>query len=80
MRRPNVWHQAIVEQLRSAGGPLPVEQIWRRLEASGFQHASKMPRSTLGARVAELVQMKKLEHVGPATYRLASEPSEEVTP
>lgn len=70
MRRSNAWHVAICEQLRAAGGPLPIEQIWSRLAASGFQHRSRLPRSTLGARVAELVQMKKLERVGPATYQL----------
>ncbi len=71
MRKPNAWHQAIVAQLSAAGGPLGVEQIWQRMEASGFQHASKMPRSTLGARIAELVQMKWIERIGPATYKLA---------
>jgi hypothetical protein len=71
VRKPNAWHEAIVAQLHAAGGPLPVEQIWRRMEASGFPHASKMPRSTLGARIAELVQMKKLRRVAPKTYQLA---------
>jgi hypothetical protein len=70
VRRSNAWHAAICEQLRVAGGPLLIKQIWARLEASGFQHASRLPRSTLGARVAELVQMKKLSRVGPATYQL----------
>ena len=79
MRRPNAWHQAIVSQLHEAGEPLPVEQIWQRMEAAGFRHSSKKPRSTLGARIAELVQMKKLARVGPATYRLAHEPSRETT-
>ena len=78
MRRPNSWYAAICEQLHSSQGPLPVEQIWQRMEAAGFQHASKMPRSTLGARIAELVRMGKLARVGPATYRLAHEPSAEV--
>ena len=77
MRRPNAWHQAIVSQLHAAGEPLPVEQIWQRMEAAGFQHASKKPRSTLGARIAELVQMKTLARVGAATYRLSEEPSME---
>lgn len=70
-RRPNAWHAAICEQLRAAGGPLPVDQIWERMSASGFRHASENPRGTLGARVAELVQMKTLERVGPATYQLS---------
>jgi len=79
VRKPNAWHQAIVSHLHEAGGPLPVEQIWKRMEAAGFQHSSKMPRSTLGARLAELVQMKTLSRVAPATYRLAPE-STEVSP
>ncbi|HSX22327.1 MAG TPA: hypothetical protein VLE97_06080 [Gaiellaceae bacterium] len=70
MRRPNAWHQAIVAQLSAAGGPMLVEEIWQRMEAAGFPHGSKMPRSTLGARIAELVQMKTLERVAPKTYQL----------
>ena len=73
MRRPNAWYQAIVAHLHAAGGPLPVQQIWQRMEAAGFAHASKQPRSTLGARVAELVKEHKLKRVGPATYMLAPE-------
>lgn len=72
-RRPNAWHQAIAVQLRAAGGPLSVEQIWQRMEASGFQHGSKQPRSTLGARIAEMVQMKQLKRVGPGLYQLATD-------
>ena len=80
MRRLNAWHQAIVAHLHAAGGPLPVKQIWQRMEAAGFQHASKMPRSTLGARIAELVQLNKLSRVGPAMYRLAHASSTGITP
>jgi len=69
-RRTNLWHDAICDHLRQAGGPLTVEQIWDRMAAAGFQHASKMPRGTLGARITEMVQMKCLERVGPATYQL----------
>lgn len=78
MRKPNAWHHAIVAHLNETGGPLSVDQIWQRMEATGFQHASKMPRSTLGARIAELVQMRKLARVGPATYQIATETSQEV--
>lgn len=78
MRRPfNAWHKAIVTQLREADGPLLVEQIWQRMEASGFPHASKMPRQTIGARIAELVQMKQLDRVGPATYQLTQDARKE---
>jgi len=76
VKRPNAWHQAIVSHLHDAGGSLSVEQIWQRMEAAGFTHASEMPRSTLGARIAELVQMKRLSRVGPAMYRLAHESME----
>lgn len=70
-RASNLWYAAICEQLRAAAAPLRVDQIWERMSASGFRHASKHPRSTLGARVAELVQMRKLERVSRATYQLA---------
>lgn len=78
MKKPNAWHEAVVAHLRAAGCALTVEQIWLRMEAAGFKHASKMPRSTLGARVTELVQLKKVDRVGPATYQLAA-PSPEVS-
>jgi hypothetical protein len=74
-RSTNSWHAAICEQLRAAGGPLVVEQIWQGMVAAGFQHSSRVPRQTLGARVAELAQKKKIERVGPATYQLAQEAS-----
>jgi hypothetical protein len=80
VRRPNSWYAAICEQLHSSQGPLPVEKIWQRMEAAGFRHGSKMPRSTLGARIAELVQMKRLARVGPATYQLSPETQQEVSP
>ena len=67
----NLWYAAICEQLRAAGRPLPVGQIWEGMQGAGFRHESKKPRATLGARVCELAQMKKIERVGPATYRLS---------
>ena len=79
MSRPNAWHAAICAHLRAAGKPLAVEQIWAHMEAAGFQHSSKKPKSTLGARVAELAQMQKIERVGPATYQLAPETAQEVS-
>jgi hypothetical protein len=72
VKKSNAWHAAVIEHLRAAGSALTVEQIWQRMEAAGFKHASKLPRSTLGARVTELVQLKKVERVGPATYQLAA--------
>lgn len=70
-RQSNAWHDAIIAHLRAAGGPLTVEQIWQHMATAGFRHTSKKPRSTLGARVAELAQMKVLERLGPATYGLS---------
>lgn len=72
-RSTNLWHDAICEHLRAAGEPLSVEQIWGRMKVAGFQHTSKKPRQTLGGRLAELVQMNRLERVGPATYKLLSD-------
>lgn len=68
--RSNRWHDAICAHLRAAGGPLAVEQIWERMAAQNFRHASEQPKSTLGARIVELTQMKKIKRVGPATYQL----------
>jgi len=69
-KKPNAWHQAIVDQLSAAGTPLRVAQIWKLMNAAGFQHASRKPRATLGARIAELAQMKVIAHVGPGTYQI----------
>jgi hypothetical protein len=74
-RATNTWHDAIVAQLRAADRPLAVDQIWQGMEVAGFRHASARPRQTLGARIAELAQKKKIERVGPATYRLSGEAS-----
>ena len=72
-RRTNLWHAAICAQLAGAPSALDVDQIWRGMEAAGFKHQSVVPRSTLGARIAELVRMKRIERTGPATYRLRTE-------
>lgn len=74
-RTTNRWHEAICDQLREAEGPIVTDQIWAGMVASGFQHDSRVPRSTLGARIAELVQEKKLERVAPKTYRLSGDAS-----
>jgi hypothetical protein len=66
--KANRWYVAIRAQL--ASGTRTTGQIWEGLKAVGFQHASVMPRSTLGARLAEMVADGALERVGPATYRL----------
>lgn len=74
-RRLNIWHDAICTQLRSADGPLTTKQIWQGIASSGLRHSSKNPRGTLGGRLRELVQMQKIERVGPATYQLATKES-----
>ncbi len=73
--RPNAWHEAICAQLRTAGAALTLDQIWDGMDAAGFQHHSKQPRQTLGARIAELAQSKKIKRTAPATYQLALEVS-----
>ena len=60
MRNPNAWHHAIVSHLHATGGPLSVDQIWQCMAAES-------------ARIAELVQLKKVKRVGPATYQLVHE-------
>ncbi len=75
-KRPNRWHVAIVEVLAASNEPLKIEQIWERLLAIGFQHKSKKPRATLGGRLAELSQFRKIERVGLATYQIARSSSE----
>jgi hypothetical protein len=67
-------------QLRAASGPLVVDQIWQGMVEAGFRHNSRLPRQTLGARVAELARMRKIARVGPATYQLLAESSMEVAP
>lgn len=69
-KKTNRWYAAIRDQLARAGAAQKPEQIWGGMEATGFRHASKMPRATLGARLAEMVAEGALERVGPATYRL----------
>jgi hypothetical protein len=73
--RTNTWYVAICTQLRATNQPLVADQIWQGMVQAGFQHTSTAPRSTLRARLAELVQMKKIARVGPTTYQLAEEPS-----
>jgi len=66
----NRWQTAIRDQLEKSGAPLSPEQIWGAMEASGFQHKSASPRSTLGARIAELVAQGEIHRVGPAKYQI----------
>ena len=80
MKKSNVWHEAVIAHLGAAGGPLTVRQIWERMEAAGFKHGSKAPQATLGGRIAELRRERKIERVGPATYRLAAAQPSEVSP
>lgn len=77
MSRTNSWHAAICALLAAEQGALSVDQIWQRLESAGFKHQSVTARSTLGARIAELVRMRRLERTGRATYRLLLTPSGE---
>ena len=69
----NRWQAAICAQLKKSGIPLSPEQIWDAMEAAGFQHKSYSPRSTLGARLAELVKQGDVCRVGPAKYQIGGE-------
>ena len=66
----NRWHAAICDQLRKSISPLSPDQIWDAMKAAGFQHKSTHPRSTLGARLAELVAQGEVRRVGPAQYQI----------
>lgn len=68
--KPNRWYIAIQRLLAKSGAALTTGQIWEGMEEADFQHASKMPRSTLSARLAEMVAEGVLERVGPSSYRL----------
>lgn len=70
--RTNRWHVAIRNQLAQGNAQSPT-QIWEGMEATGFRHASHKPRSTLGARLAEMAAVGVLERVGPSTYRLLAD-------
>lgn len=67
----NRWQEAIRVQLGKSEGPLAPDQIWEAMTAAGFQHKSVSPRSTLGARIAELVAQGEVRRVGPALYQMA---------
>lgn len=71
----NRWQMAICAQLKKSGSPLSPDQIWDAMEAAGFQHKSTSPRSTLGARLAELVAQGEVRRVGPAQYQIADQPT-----
>lgn len=72
--KPNRWYTAIRAQL--ASGVRTTEQIWEGLKTADFQHASMLPRSTLGARLAEMVADGTLKRVSPSTYRLRTSTEE----
>jgi hypothetical protein len=70
-RKSNSWHDAICDQLRAADHPLRPRQIWQHLQTAHFAHESKMPGRTLGARIYELTQLRKIERVRRGLYQLA---------
>jgi hypothetical protein len=72
-KKPNRWYAAIRDQLARAAAPQTTNQIWEGMATAGFQHASVMPRATLGARLAEMVANGSLNRVGPSTYRLSED-------
>lgn len=64
MRKANRWHAAIRRHLTASATPLTLAQIWECMEDTGFQHESKAPRATLGARLAEMVADGELSREG----------------
>ena len=72
--RMNQWQAAICEQLKKSRAPLSTSQIWDGMAAAGFQHKSKAPRQTLGARLAELVAQGDISRVGPSQYQIGGAP------
>ena len=62
------WNDAVVEVLREARGPLHLNEIWRRMEASGFETESKDPRRSLAS---VLVRHSDIVRTGRNTYGLA---------
>lgn len=62
------WNDAVVEVLREAREPLHLSEIWRRMEASGFDTESKDPRRSLAS---VLVRHSDIVRTGRNTYGLA---------
>lgn len=61
------WEEAIEYILREEGGPLHVNEIWRRLRDGGFQTASMDPVRSV---VAIAVRSPRLSKAAPNTYAL----------
>lgn len=67
--KKNRWYKAITDVLEASDVSMTPEQIWAAMEKANFHHKSVSPRATLGARLAELVAVGKIEHAGRALYR-----------
>lgn len=61
------WKEAVASVLREAGEPLHVSEIWRRMDAAGFETESKDPQRSL---VAILVRQAEVVRTGRNTYGL----------
>ena len=68
--RVNSWQTAIHDQLAKSTSPRSTEQIWSGMVAVGFQHKSVRLRSSLVARLAELVAQGHVSRVGPSLYQI----------
>jgi len=77
--KTNRWHEAIIKVLDASDVSMSPAQIWQVMENVKFKHKSASPRSTLGARLAELVAAKVVVVVGKALYRRAT-PSHHALP
>jgi len=65
------WNEAVIDALTAAGQPLHLNELWRRLAASGFETEAKDP---LRALASVLVRHPEVHRTGPNTYGLQSLP------
>ena len=66
----NRWQQIIYKHLKTAGAPQTTTQILDAIEATGFKHGSKNPRSTIGARLAEMRREGFVKRTAPSTWAI----------
>jgi hypothetical protein len=65
------WNDAVIKALTAAGQPLHLNDLWRKIAASGFETEAKDP---LRALASVLVRHPDVHRTGPNTYGLESLP------
>lgn len=63
------WNQVVAQVLTDAGSPLHLNDIWTRIEATGFETGSKDPLRSLAS---VLVRHPEVHRTGRNTYALKS--------